>query len=500
MKKWKNWLFSLIALLAVAGSFLPAAVQATSTSGSDTAIATTADTDAAYEKVISSGKLIVGLSADYAPYEFHATVDGKDTIVGFDISIAQHIADSLGVELEIQELGFDALLGALTTNKIDMIISGMSPTPEREEQVDFSDPYMTVTQKVVVRAADKDNYTSTADFDGVPVGVQKQTTQEELAQTELTGSVLTSLQKVPDLITNLTTGKVDAVVLEGPVADAYVQQNTTLTIADDVTFVNGTKQTAVAVNKNSPQFLAAINDSISEITGSDLLAEYQEEANELMFQDDTSFFEKYMPYFISGTGYTLLLAFVGVLFGAVLGSVFALMKLSKYKILRALAIIYIEYVRGTPLLVQIFIVYFGTTMLNLNVSNLVAGCIALSLNSAAYVAEIIRAGIGAVNKGQMEAARSLGMNQTQAMRYIVFPQAIKNILPALGNEFVTVIKESSVVSVIGVAELMFQTGVVQGASFRAFMPYVIVSLIYFVLTFALSRLLGVAERRMKTSD
>ena len=122
------------------------------------------------------------------------------------------------------------------------------------------------------------------------------------------------------------------------------------------------------------------------------------------------------------------------------------------------------------------------------------------MNSAAYVAEIVRAGINAVNKGQMEAARSLGMNQKEAMRFIIFPQAIKNILPALGNEFVTIIKESSVVSVIGVSELIFQTGVVQGASFKPFLPYVLVSLIYFVLTFCTSRLLGFAERRMGLND
>jgi polar amino acid transport system substrate-binding protein len=188
------------------------------------------------------------------------------------------------------------------------------------------------------------------------------------------------------------------------------------------------------------------------------------------------------------------------LFGTILGAFLALMKLAKSKFVRILATIYIEYVRGTPLLVQIFIVYFGTGILGVDMSRLAAGCIALALNSGAYVAEIIRAGITAVNKGQLEAARSLGMNQTQAMRFIIFPQAIKNILPALGNEFVTVIKESSVVSVIGVSELIFQAGNVQGASFKPFLPYVIVSLIYFVLTFTLSRLLGVAERRMNTSD
>lgn len=454
-------------------------------------------TDPIYERIQESGELVVGLSADYAPFEFHATVDGVDTVVGFDVAIAEKIAADLGVKLKIEELGFDALLGALKTGKIDMVISGMNATPEREKEVNFTDGYMTVTQKVIVRKADADRFASLAELNGANIGVQKQSDQEALAQAELPDSNLTSLQKVPDLITNLTNEKIDGVIIEGPVADAYVQVNKSLAIADQVKFQDGSKEMAAAIAKNAPYLLSKVNESIADIKANNLLDGYQKEANELMLANtEEGFLSKYLPYYASGAGYTIFLAFIGVLFGAILGALLALMKLSKTKIFKALATIYIEYVRGTPLLVQIFIVYFGTGVLGFDMSKLAAGCIALALNSGAYVAEIIRAGINAVNKGQLEAARSLGMNQAQAMRFIIFPQAVKNILPALGNEFVTVIKESSVVSVIGVSELIFQTGVVQGASFKPFIPYVIVSLIYFVLTFTISRLLGVAERRM----
>jgi amine acid ABC transporter, permease protein, 3-TM region, His/Glu/Gln/Arg/opine family len=455
--------------------------------------------DATYDKVMKSGELVVGLSADYAPYEFHATVDGKDKIVGFDISIAQKIADDLGVKLKIEELGFDALLGALKTGKIDLVISGMSVTPERLKEVDFTDHYFTVTQRVVVRTADKDKYQTVNDFQGVPVGAQKQTTQEELAQTELVGSKVTSLQKIPDIVMNLKNKKIDAAVIEGPVAEAYVERNKDLSFAD-VEFENGTKDTAIAIAKGSPVLLEKVNASIKNINDNNLLEGYKKDATQYMFTDDQGFFAKYYKFYVNGAGYTIFLAIIGVVFGTLLGAILALIKLSKSKILRLLATIYIEYIRGTPLLVQIFIVYFGTGILGFDLSRVAAGCIALALNSGAYVAEIIRAGISAVNKGQLEAARSLGMNSKQAMQYIIFPQAIKNILPALGNEFVTVIKESSVVSVIGVSELIFQAGNVQGASFKPFLPYVIVSLIYFVLTFTLSRLLGVAERRMSKND
>lgn len=459
-----------------------------------------AEKDTSLADVKESGRLVVGLSADYPPYEFHKTIKGKDTFVGFDISIAKKIAKDMGVTLDIKEMDFDSLLPALKTNKIDMIISGMSPTPERLKEVDFSDPYMTVQQKVVIRKTDKDKFKTTNDFAGATVGAQKQTTQEALAQDELTGAKVKSLSKVTTLMLELQQKKLDAVVLEGPVADAYISQYDDLMISD-VQFVNGTKQTAIAMNKGTTSLQKSVNASLQEIKDKNLLKEYQEEANKAMFKDG-NFFTQYGSYYVKGALYTIGIAAVGVLFGSILGALLALMKLANTRWLRWPANCYIEFVRGTPLLVQIFLVYFGTTAVfgGLNLPAIVAGCIALSLNSAAYVAEIIRAGIMAVDKGQEEAARSLGMTKVASMRYIILPQAIKNILPALGNEFITVIKESSIVSIIGITELMFMSGVVAGASFNAVLPYAVAAVIYFILTFGLSRLLGVAERRMRTSD
>ena len=172
------------------------------------------------------------------------------------------------------------------------------------------------------------------------------------------------------------------------------------------------------------------------------------------------------------------------------------MKTSNNKILKAFAVSYIEFVRGTPLLIQLYIVYYGIQ----DIPMLAAGVVAMSLNSAAYIAEIIRAGIGAVDKGQKEAARSLGMPTFLTYKEIIIPQAMKNILPALGNEFIVLIKESAIVSVIGIHDLMYNTDVVRGNTFIAFEPLVVAALIYFVLTFSLSKVLGKIERRMTVSD
>lgn len=214
-----------------------------------------------------------------------------------------------------------------------------------------------------------------------------------------------------------------------------------------------------------------------------------------------SFLSKYYMFFINGTKFTLLLAFFTVIFGVVLGIILALMRISKSKLLNILGTAYVEFIRGTPVLVQVYLIYYGLpSMLGINLPDIVSAIIALSINSGAYVAEIIRAGIQAVDKGQMEAARSLGMKYTTAMRYIIIPQAVKNILPALGNEFIVVIKESSIVSVIGIHELMYNADTVRGNTFRAFEPLIIAAFMYFVMTYTLSKFMGKVERRLKTSD
>ncbi len=222
------------------------------------------------------------------------------------------------------------------------------------------------------------------------------------------------------------------------------------------------------------------------------------------------FLPKYYMLFLDGTKYTILIAVFAVLFGILLGILFSLMRLSKVKVLNCIATVYIEFVRGTPLLVQLYIIYFGLPKLGINFPEIeafgssfpdvMAGIIAMSLNSGAYVAEIIRSGIQSVDKGQMEAARSLGMGSSMAMRYVVLPQAIRNILPALGNEFVTIIKDSSITSVIGIHELMYNADTVRGNTFRPFEPLIIAALIYFVLTFTVSSLLHIFERRLSLSD
>ncbi|HDC5869733.1 TPA: ABC transporter permease subunit [Staphylococcus aureus] len=458
-----------------------------------------AEQDQTWEKIKERGELRVGLSADYAPMEFEHTVNGKTEYAGVDIDLAKKIAKDNNLKLKIVNMSFDSLLGALKTGKIDIIISGMTSTPERKKQVDFSDSYM-MTKNIMLVKKDKVNeYKDIKDFNNKKVGAQKGTEQEKIAQTEIENASITSLSRLPDVILALKSGKVEDAVVEKPVAEAYLKQNPKLGISN-VKFNEEEKDTVIAVPKDSPKLLSQINKTIKEVKDKGLIDKYMTNAANAM-NDDSGFISKYGSFFLKGIKITILISLIGVALGSILGAFVALMKLSKIKIISWIASIYIEILRGTPMLVQVFIVFFGiTAALGLDISALVCGTIALVINSSAYIAEIIRAGINAVDKGQMEAARSLGLNYRQTMKSVIMPQAIKNILPAVGNEFVTLIKESSIVSTIGVGEIMFNAQVVQGISFDPFTPLIVAAALYFVLTFVLTRIMNMIEGRLNASD
>jgi ABC-type amino acid transport/signal transduction systems, periplasmic component/domain len=218
------------------------------------------------DKIKKSGKLVIGTSADYPPYEFHKQTNGKDEIVGFDIMIADKIAKDLGVQLEIKDMAFNGLLAALNGDKVDMIVAGMNPTPERAKSVDFSKVYYQAVQAIVVRAEDNDKYKTLDSLKGKKVGVQISTTQEELAKKQIAGAEVKSLGKITDLVLELKYKKVDAIVVELPVATSYVDKNKDLAVSDmKFDAATQTKGAAVAIKKNSPEFVNAVNKTLDQL-------------------------------------------------------------------------------------------------------------------------------------------------------------------------------------------------------------------------------------------
>ena len=208
-----------------------------------------------------------------------------------------------------------------------------------------------------------------------------------------------------------------------------------------------------------------------------------------------------MPLLLTGAAVTVQITALSVLIGIVIGLFVGIARISTYKIVHLAAAVYVDFLRGTPLLVQIFLVYFALPVLTgQRIDPFVAAIAACSINSSAYVAEIFRAGIQSIDAGQMEAGRSLGMTWTQTMRYIIVPQAARRVIPPLGNEFIALLKDSSLVSVIGFEELTRRGQLIIARTYASLEIWICVAIIYLVMTVSISRLVAWLERRYKIDD
>ena len=218
-----------------------------------------------------------------------------------------------------------------------------------------------------------------------------------------------------------------------------------------------------------------------------------------MYKLDFAVLLEYMPQLLNGLKWTIIISLLAVIGGTILGMAGALARISKNKLLNIIASIYVEWIRNTPLLVQILFLYFGIGVF-IKFTAMVATIVSLSIFAGAYITEIFRAGIQSVHKGQREAALSLGMSEGQAMRLVILPQAFKRVLPPLAGQFISLIKDSSLVSVIAVEELTYAARNTITMTFRAFEVYIVVAVFYFGLSFILSRVVKTLENRMARSD
>ena len=240
------------------------------TSGSANSAAT--EKSSALQEIKDSGKLIVGTSADYPPYEWHLVQDGEDKIIGFDIDIAQAVADELDVELEVVDMDFDGLIPALSTGKIDMVIAGMNPTEERKQSVAFTDIYFTQKDVLVIKSEDAEDIRSEDDLKKASVATQKATIQETYLLENFPDAEIKAVPKLNTAVLYLVTGKADAVLMVETVGKRYVEENEGLEIADfDV--ASTPNESAIAVAKDSEDFLDAVNDILDEMEDSGQIEE-----------------------------------------------------------------------------------------------------------------------------------------------------------------------------------------------------------------------------------
>ena len=267
--KWKKWLALLMA--AVMTLSMAACTKDAGSAGS-------AGTEGGSNE--SSGEkdtLVLGTSADFAPYEYHKMIDGKDTILGFDVALARQIAEDMGKELVIKDMEFGNLITELNNGTVDLLAAGLSPTEERKQQVDFSEPYYFGEQSIIIREEDADKYKSADDFEGASIAAQVNSIQEGIVKEQFPKANLVSLPKLPDEIMSLTTGKVDGVVVEVAVAEGFIAQNPGLMIADIEVPYDATGS-CIAVKKGNTELLEQINKTIAEVKENGKMDEFIKEA------------------------------------------------------------------------------------------------------------------------------------------------------------------------------------------------------------------------------
>lgn len=473
-------------------------------SGKDSSYSVSAESAAGAPAAGQKKKLVMGTSADYPPYE---SVDAKNSgeIVGMDIDLAKYITSQLGYELEIANMDFNGLIAALQTGRVDFVMSAMSATDERRQNVDFSDNYYAARNTIVSKKTAP--LETEAALAGKRVGTQLGSTQDLYAET-IEGAELKKLNKIPDLIQELNSGRIDAAIVEDAVAVEMTNANPELAMhflpaesADNGYAIAFPKQSPIVNEFNGVLAEMRDNGELDKIVQKWFASEKEESNTLLGLNIDFSVLKGYIPYILKGVYVTLLFTLVSALFGLVWGTVLSLFKISGVKPLEWFATAYTSVFRGTPLLVQLTIIYYATPQIfHYDIPALMAAGLAFGLNSSAYLSETIRGGIMAVDKGQREAAIALGIPYRTMMIRIIFPQALRNILPALVNECVALLKESSLVSVIGVTDLMRRADVVRSIEFRSLEALLFIAAIYYVLVLILTSFARKLERRLRRSD
>lgn len=479
--------------------------------------------------------LRIGMEVAYAPFNWTQDDDKNGAVKiegtnqyanGYDVQIAKQVAKALDKKPLVVKTSWNGLIPALTSGKLDMIVAGMSPTAERKKEIAFSNSYYTSEPVVLVN---KDgayaNAKTLKDFKGAKITSQQGVYLYNLIS-QLTGAKQeTAMGDFAQMRQALESGVIDGYISERPEALTAESANSKFKM---IQFKKGFEVNeedatiAIGMRKNDNR-LKQVNAAIAKISAKDQVALMDKMIQNQPVETDTSkdkttFFGQVTkilkdnwPQFLRGAGLTLLISITGTIAGLIIGLLIGVYRTAPTAKNKALALlqtlfgwflnVYIEIFRGTPMIVQSMVIYYGTAQaFGVSIDRTIAAIFIISINTGAYMSEIVRGGIFAVDKGQFEAATALGMTHKQTMRKVVLPQVVRNILPATGNEFVINIKDTSVLNVISVVELYFSGNTIATQTYQYFQTFTIIAVIYFVLTFTVTRILRYVERRFDTDD
>ena len=482
--------------------------SSTATTTASTTVVPETSTEAGQKATPKKKTYKISSDSSFAPFVFQND-QGKYT--GIDMELIKAIAKDQGFTLEISNPGFDAAVSDVQNGNADGMIAGMTVTDARKATFDFSDPYYTTNSILAVQ--ESSNVSSYEDLKGKTVGVKNGTASQTFLVENKSkyGYKIKTFSDGASMYDSLNSGSVAAIMDDEPVIKYAIKQGRKFK-----TPIEGTPsgQIAFAVQKDSnPELIEMFNNGLANLKES---GEYQkildkylssdsEETTESTSVDETTIWgllQNNYKQLLSGLGVTIALALLSFAIAMVIGIIFGMFSVSPYKWLRWTAEIFVDVIRGIPLMILAAFIFWGIPNLiesmtghQSPINDFLAGTIALSLNAAAYIAEIVRGGIQAVPAGQMEASRSLGISYSKTMRKIILPQATKLMLPNFVNQFVIALKDTTIVSAIGLVEL-FQTGkIIIARNYQSFKMYAILAVLYLVIITLLTRFAKQLEKR-----
>ena len=468
----------------------------------------------ALEQVRERGELVIGTDATYPPFE--SKVGGR--LEGFDIDLGNQIGKELGVKVRWVNSAWDGIFPALRTGKFDLVMSGVTITDERKQNLLFSRPYFLSGQTLARRRGDR-RIGSADDLPGKIVCVQQETTGQTAAEKRgLPPESIRKFETLPEALLAVRNRQGDVAVGDLPALRDLIRKGYPELEVIGGVFVQ--ENVGIVADPRSGDLIRGVDAALQRILddgrygrmyalwlGEPLPAADVARLNGLAavggggvdsgsaFTIRWDLLQNALPLLLRGAVTTLYITGLTLLIGTPLGLLVALARLSGFRPLSTAAAFYVEVIRGTPLLLQIFVIYFVLPAVGISLPAFVAAVLALTLNAAAYIGEIFRAGIQSIDTGQMEAARALGMDYGAAMRWVILPQTVRRVLPPLTNEAVALLKDSSLVSVIALTEL---TRVGRELSTNSGSPitiYLAVAVLYLAMTLPLTYLVRRLEDR-----
>jgi polar amino acid transport system substrate-binding protein len=455
------------------------------------------------------GELLWGADAEGgAPYVYPDP--GKpEELIGFEHDLADALAAKLGVKARMIQNEWDQLIPALERGNFDIILNGLELTVENRQRIAMSQPYYVYAQQIVTRK-ETTGLRRMEDLKGKTVGALSSTVAQRLLQA-MGGTDLRIYPGNVESLRDLKARRIDAVLMDLPIALFYARSDPELSLSGGA-FAQG--YYGIGVRKQDLRLLAALNQALGDL-GSDgtleriyrhyglwdsrqeALKEYRPEiVPERKPISTLREWPKYLPLLLRGAAVTVELSVAGMALAIVAGLIIVLARLYAPPPLRWLARAYVEIVRGTPLLIQLFLIYYGLPEIGIRLNPFLAGIVGLGLNYAASESENYRAGIQSIPRGQTEAAHALGMNRWQSLRHVVLPQALRVAIPPVTNDFIAMFKDSSIVSVITMVELTKVYGMLAMSTYDYIGLGLMTAAIYFALSYPASIFADRLEKRL----